>query len=392
MKTFLKKNKALFILPLVLLPFMVLIFYILGGGNPAGNDNEDSHNERNRQGANYTIPQAESSIEIEDKLEAYESQGGQVVTTDYHILEIPDSLKKSNEVLFLPEDTTELTATNNEEQLNVNISNNLLAHIKQKEQEISRELNPQVREIGNASKTPDKNQIPQNDRNQNKEKNGQSNGALQKTGIEQLDKVFEENIVLSRQNDSLEFTLQQLQQRQLEEERRQNARFTLEKHNSSGFQRKETKSNLIKAEIYETTTVLDGNRVKMRLLEGTRINGTKISRNTFIYGICKVNDERLDITISEIPVEGIFLPVDLAIYDLDGLPGLYVPGNAARKVSREVGSSTNTSSLFGMTDNPLTYAGIRAADRTTQAFLKRVRLKKVTVKKNTLVYLINQNQ
>jgi conjugative transposon TraM protein len=196
---------------------------------------------------------------------------------------------------------------------------------------------------------------------------------------------------LNRQNDSLKFTLQQIQQQQQEELQRQNARFTLEKKNSSGFQKEETKNNLIKAEIYESTTVLDGNRVKLRLLEDARINGIKISRNTFFYGICKVNNERLNISVSRIPAEENFLPVNLIIHDLDGLSGLYVPGNTARKVTREVGSSTNTSSLFGMTDNPLTYAGIRVADRTSQAFLKRVRLKKVTVKKNTLVYLINQN-
>jgi hypothetical protein len=142
MKTLLKKNKALFILPLVLLPFLILIFYILGGGNPTGNDSENNQKTENRQGANYTIPQAESSIEIEDKLEAYESQGGRVSTTDYHILEIPDSIKESNEVLLLNEDSTEITETNQKEQLNVNVSNNLLAHIKQKEQEINRELNP----------------------------------------------------------------------------------------------------------------------------------------------------------------------------------------------------------------------------------------------------------
>ncbi len=392
MKTLLKKNKALFILPLVLLPFLILIFYILGGGNPTGDDSENSQNEENRQGANYTIPQAESSIEIEDELEAYESRGGRVSTTDYHILEIPDSMKESNEVLLLNEDSTEITETNQEEQLNVNVSNNLLAHIKQKEQEINRELDPPVRETGRINRTPVNNPISRKNTNETKRGNNQSTVILQKKGIEQLDKVFEENIVLSRQNDSLKFTLQQIQQRQREEEQKQNARFTLEKKNSSGFQKEETKSSLIKAEIYETTTVLDGNRVKLRLLEDTRINGIKISRNTFLYGICKVNDERLNITISEVPAEEIFLPVDLVIHDLDGLPGLYVPGNAARKVSREVGSGTNTSSLFGMTDNPLTYAGIRAADRTTQAFLKRVRLKKVTVKKNTLVYLINQNQ
>lgn len=392
MKTLLKKNKALFILPLVLLPFLMLIFYILGGGSPAGDDSESNQNTENWQGANYTIPQAESSIEIEDKLEAYESQRDQVSTTDYHILEIPDSMKELNEVLLLTEDSTEITGTNAEEQLNVNVSNNLLAHIKQKEQEINRELNPPVRKTGKTNKPTGRNQISPKSTNKTKRENNQSTVVLQKTGIEQLDKVFEENIVLSRQNDSLKFTLEQIQQQQLEEERKQNARFTLEKKNSSGFQKEETKSNLIKAEIYETTTVLDGNRVKLRLLEDARIDGMKISRGTFFYGICKVKNERLNIAISQIPAGETFLPVDLAIHDLDGLPGLYVPGNAARKVTREVGSSTNTSSLFGMTDNPLTYAGIRAADRTTQTLLKRVRLKKVTVRKNTLVYLINQNQ
>ena len=72
------------------------------------------------------------------------------------------------------------------------------------------------------------------------------------------------------------------------------------------------------------------------------------------------------------------------------MEGLYVPDNAARKVYQEVGASTNTSSLVEVTGDPLTYAGIRAADRAAQTMLKRVRLRKVTVKKNTLVYIINQ--
>ncbi|QGY47715.1 conjugative transposon protein TraM [Maribellus comscasis] len=392
MKKILKKNKALFILPLVLLPFVVLIFYILGGGNPTGTHSENNQNEDNRQGANYTIPQAESSIEIEDKLEAYESQGGQVSTTDYHILEIPDSMKESNEVLLLTKDSADFISKNEEEELNVNVSNNLLAHIKQKEQEINRELNPPVRKTGKLNKTPVNYPISRKNTNETKRGSNQSNVVLQKTGIEQLDKVFEDNIVLSRQNDSLKFTLQQIQQQQREKERKQNARFTLEKKNGSGFQKEETKSNLITAEIYETTTVLDGNRVKLRLLEDTRIEGAKISRGTFLYGICKVKNERLHIAVSQMPVGENFLPVKLVIHDLDGLPGLYVPDNVARKITKEVGGSTNTSSLFGMTDNPLTYAGIRVADRTTQTLLKRVRLKKVTVRKNTLIYLINQNQ
>jgi conjugative transposon TraM protein len=214
---------------------------------------------------------------------------------------------------------------------------------------------------------------------------------LQNTDIEELDQVFEENIELTRQNDSLKQSLEWMQQQQLEQQRIENAKFTLEKKNGSAFQKQESAGNLIQAEIYETTTVLDGNRVKLRLLEDTWMNGIRIPENTFIYGICKVSNERLHITVTQLPVENSFLPVELGIHDLDGMAGLYVPGNAARKVTREVGSSTNTSSIFGMTDNPLAYAGVRAADRTAQTLLRRVRLKKVTVKKNTLVYLINQN-
>ncbi|WP_372932979.1 conjugative transposon protein TraM [Mariniphaga sediminis] len=392
MKTILKKSKAMFILPLILLPFVVLIFYILGGGNPTGSEGQ---NNAKNEGVNYSMPQAESTIEITDKMEAYEQQGGRASTTDYHILEIPDSLQQPNEVLGLPEDLAESTGSDTKKQLNGSISHNLLAHIKQKEQEINRELDPpewETDKVKTGSKTSVKKQISRVQNNENKNGKGQSAVTLQRTGIQELDKVFEENIDLNRQNDSLKYTLRQLQQQQMEEERKENARFALEKKNSSGFQKNATNNLLIKAEIYETTTVLDGHRVKLRLLEDTWLNDKKIPENTFVYGICKVRNERLHITISQLPVENAFLPVDLAIHDLDGLSGLYVPGYAARKITREVGSQTNTSSLFGMTDSPLTYAGIRAADRTTQAFLKRVRLKKVTVKKNTLVYLINQNQ
>jgi len=94
----------------------------------------------------------------------------------------------------------------------------------------------------------------------------------------------------------------------------------------------------------------------------------------------------------QIPVCEKFVPVQITVCDLDGLPGLYVPDNASRKVAKEVGSSANTSSMFGVSNNPLTYMGMQAADKTAQSLLKMIRIKKVTVKKNTLVYLINKSK
>jgi len=393
MKTYLKKNKALFILPLALLPFVVLIFYILGGGENATKIDEKEARKRNSEGVNYILPEAESSIEIFDKMEAYQQQQEKGTSTqDYNIpgFDPTDSLQTNNSLVGVA---------------NADVSSNLLEHIKQKEESIKKELgtgddNPssvdKSKKESGYSKSTNRNtsQNQRIDRNPTTSKNQQQQQqpVFNPTGIEELDKVFDENIVLNRQNDSLNFYLKQaLSQLQLQAQK-QNTSFTLDKKQGSGFEKNDEKSQLIKAEIYETATVLDGNRVKLRLLEDTRVNGLEIPKNSFVYGICKINNERLHIQITQLSVKNNFLPVDLSIHDLDGLPGLYVPDNAARKVSKEVGSSTNTSSLFGVTDDPLTYAGVRAADRTAQVLLKSVRLKRVTVKKNTLVYLINQKQ
>jgi conjugative transposon TraM protein len=390
MRKFLTQNKALLFLPLLLMPFVVLIFYILGGGEGTGNKAGNT-TATNLQGANYSIPEAESSIAIQDKLEAYQQQRERASTRDYRILEDLDSMQGQGQKLFLPEDTLEAMADDFEEAgLNTGISTNLLSHIRQKEQEINRELYPvqnqRLPERSTAEKSGKSSNMKKTDSNQQT-----PSIVLQQTGIEELDKVFDENLALNAQNDSLKIHLQQISTRLQEMEKQETVHFSLKKQSFSGFGKELPKTSLIKAEIYETATVLDGNRVKMRLLEDTRLDGMPVPRNTFVYGICKISNERLHISISQFPLEEQFIPVDLAIHDLDGLPGLYVPGNVARKVTQEVGSSTNTSSLFGFTNDPLTYAGVRAADRTAQTLLKRVRLKKVTVKKNTLVYLVNNN-
>ena len=97
-------------------------------------------------------------------------------------------------------------------------------------------------------------------------------------------------------------------------EARKSKAFTLGKELSSGFNREESEElPVIRAEIYETATVLTGKRIKLRLLEDTRIRGQKIPRNTFVYGICKIKNERLLIEITQMPVKENFVPVQLVI-------------------------------------------------------------------------------
>nr|WP_319265206.1 conjugative transposon protein TraM [uncultured Draconibacterium sp.] len=383
MKKILIKNKALFILPLALLPFVILIFWVLGGGGVQ--EEKEKFAQSPNKGINYDLPDADNSIEIYDKMEAYQKDESQVAQVPE--VDVNDTTKQEDVSI---QDTMEQDNTMLDENAN---QNEILAHIRNKEKQLQQELQgePEVRKKVKKAY--------QQHQRKPKEPVVKERSEIAKsvtpikfaTGIEELDEIIDENIVLNRKNDSLKYTLQQAQGRLQQIEAIQNRSFTLEKKRSSGFKREEPiNTPLIKAEIYETTKVLNGNRVKLRLLEDTQISGQSIPKNSFIYGVCQIKNERLLIEITQLPVENSFVPVKLTVCDLDGLEGLYVPDNAARKVYQEVGASTNTSSLMGVTNNPLTYTGIRAADRAAQTMLKRVRLKKVTVKKNTRIYIINQ--
>jgi conjugative transposon TraM protein len=396
MKTWLKKNKALLLLPLALLPFVVLIFYILGGGKNA--EKEQKTAETTPTGINYVLPEADKSITIFDKMEAYEQQVSATATTDYNILEESDTLAETTQV----KSQTENEGTGSETAVDTDPSENLLAHIRDKESTIKKELEkgqetPDIQKKTSTGKTvscknTSRNTISREEKTAPRSDQKTAQQQALTTGIAELDKVFDENLELNRQNDSLKFYLNQASSRLHEIEAENTRKFTVDKKGTSGFgnNQQQQVTQAIKAEIYETTTVLDGNRVKLRLLEEAWVNGIKVPQGSIVYGVCAIRNERLNISITQFPVRESFLTVDLAVHDVDGLPGLYVPDNAARNASKDALAGTNTSSMIGVTTDPLTYAGIRAADRTAQTLLKSIRLKRVTVKKNTIVYIINQ--
>lgn len=398
MKAFLKRNKPLLFLPLVLIPFIVLIFYILGGGTKKEKEEKQQKRQQAAKGANYTLPDADKSVAIYDKMDNYSSKKEVTTSHDYNIAGEADSLAEEEN----PEEETlseerllsgkrNLYKSDPVPEMEQEPSIDLLAHIRQKKQTVREDLE------NSQSKSEERPTSGNNESDQQsdtrKETTGQKTSTeIPVTGIEELDKVFRQNSKLAKQNDSLSSRLKESTARNEKLEAEKNKRSTLEKSGKSGFKPKDTAIPVIEAEVYETTTVLTGNRVKLRLLEKAWLNGVKIPANTFLYGTCEVANERLQIEVQQIPIGEKFVPVAITVCDLDGLPGLYVPDNASRKVAKEVGSSANTSSMFGVSNNPLTYMGIQAADRASQSLLKMIRIKKVTVKKNTLVYLVNKSK
>jgi len=395
MKNYLKRNKPLLFLPLVLIPFIVLIFYVLGGGEKKEKEEQKQKEQQVAKGANYTLPDADKSVVIYDKMDNYSSKKQVTTSHDYNIGGETDS---TNEETLAEESLSEekllsgkrnLYKNDPVPELNADVSTDLMAHIRQKGKTVREDMENSQAEVKSQNVDADLNQAEQNKK---KADDSKRSTVIAPTGIEELDKVFRQNRELAKQNDSLSIRLKETSVKNEKLEAEKNKRSTLEKGGKSGFKPKETAIPVIEAEVYETTTVLTGNRVKLRLLEEAWLNGVKIPVNTFLYGICEVSNERLQIEVLQIPVGEKFVPVNVTVCDLDGLPGLYVPDNASRKVAKEVGSSANTSSMFGVSNNPLTYMGMQAADKTAQSLLKMIRIKKVTIKKNTLVYLINKSK
>lgn len=108
--------------------------------------------------------------------------------------------------------------------------------------------------------------------------------------------------------------------------------------------------NTIRACIHQDQTIMDGQTVKLRLLEPLQAGNLVIPQNTLVSGTGKVQGERLDIVVSSIHYRGNILPVELAVYDNEGMKGLSIETSLEREAAKEamanIGSGLGTSISF----------------------------------------------
>jgi len=151
--------------------------------------------------------------------------------------------------------------------------------------------------------------------------------------------------------------------------------------------------NAIEAVVHETQTIVAGATVKLRLTNDVYINGTLIPKDNFVFGIASLNGERLTVKISSIRYHNSIFPVDLAVYDMDGENGIYIPGAITRDVAKESADQSVQNLDFTTYDPSIgaqaASAGVTAAK---SLFSRKVRLVKVTVKAGYQVLLRDEKQ
>jgi len=386
MKEQIKNNKALFILPLGLMPFVILIFYILGGGT----GQEDQESAGKNDGANYQLPDADRDIAILDKKEAYQQMAEEPTSKELQ-------LNIDTTAQLTPLELTKNTPS-------VDVNEVLMAHVKKQEQLSRDALQEQIqigqgqidnkgnlnhsnnykRQCGTATNSYSSNQTVKTKR---------PTQVITTTGegieLEELGILMDEYEHLLMQNDSLSQQLHQAQKSLQQQKKKRRVTFEVKVKTLTSFEKRHTPSVSIKAQVVEDSKVMTGNRVMLRLMNDTQINGHSLKKGTLLYGLCKTDQERLQIHITGIPNQDRFLPVSLRAFDMDGIRGLYVPDNVSRKVYKDVAGDINPSVLLTPSDNPLSYMGVSAASDLSKTMVKRVKLKCVCLRKNTILILQN---
>jgi len=390
MKTNVKKRKMMLVLPLLVIPFLTMAFWALGGG-------KGKKEIAVTKGLNMELPDANLKDDKSlDKLSFYDKAEKDSLKLEEWMRNDPYFQRDTVPELPFPneiEEITNSTATKYNQRLNTSLyekpANNPEDQIMQKLKVLQDELNkPAPTE---AVVKVDDEFSSELDRLENMLKVS-NNGSGDDPEMQQLQGTLDK--ILDIQHP------QRVKERSIKYKdavytvRRESGPDTLVNGFFSYSDEKELEDqNAVEAIIATSQTIVNGAVVKFRTVNDIYVNGRLIPKNNPISGIASLDGERLVVEINSIRCGKNLFNVKLEVYDMDGLPGIYIPGTINRDVAKE--SVNNSLSLADMTslDPSLkaqaTATGIGAIKSLIS---KKAKLVKVQVKAGYKVLLKNKNQ
>ena len=157
---------------------------------------------------------------------------------------------------------------------------------------------------------------------------------------------------------------------------------------------RENENSFIKAVIDENNKGFLGSRIRFRLLEDIFVGNKKIDKGSILYGqISGFSMQRVDLKIVSVFTKGEILPVNLSIYDIDGMKGLYVPESVFRDMIREMGSNSVQGTQMDMGGQGFfTSIGSKLFTSTSKSIANLIKTNKTKLKYNSYVFLIDEKQ
>ncbi len=414
-QAFLRKRKMMLVLPLLVIPFLTMAFWALGGGK--GNESVIANEQR---GLNLNLPDAKMKDDnLTDKLSFYDKAEKDSAKLEEWMRTDPYYQQKED-TGYIPVNELELLTQNSASKYNQRLNSSPYeASSNNPEQKLLQKLALLQKEINKQPEVPVNENVDASNYNQDDELSGemdrlenmmvtmnktntgdpemqQLNGTLERIldiqhpqrvkdklkekSLQQKQVVFAVSTHLAKNNIGLLDTNKKKQPNNI-------SFYTTENNNAAA----ET-VNAIEAIIPENQLLVNGAVIKLRLLTDIFISGVLIPKNNLVSGIASLNDERLEAEITAIRFNNSLFPVKLEVYDLDGLPGIYIPGAITRDVAKQ--SADNGLQLMELTavDPTLKAQAAAAGINTVKSLLsKKVKQVKVMVKAGYKVLLRDKN-
>lgn len=412
MKQTMRRTKMMLVLPVLIIPFLTMGFWALGGGKGSGTTNLNAS-----KGLNLNLPVANLKDEVMDKLAFYDRADKDSLKRQEYMRSDPyykvseRAMPVENEL----EQISQTTASKFNQSLNTspyevsraNPEKKLLDKLAMLEKELSkpsdeveekqvdREVGGDPEFAGQVDRLESMMEMMNKGDTEDPEMN-QLDGTLDKIlDIQHPSRVMERIKEKSLQDKELVFTVNK---KPTEVNVSLLDTMKAGREGTAGFFGLDEDSvslndnKAIEVVVHENQTLVNGAVIKFRLLHDIFINGAMIPKGNFVFGIATLHDERLEATINSVRCNQSLFPVKLEVYDMDGMPGIYIPGAITRDVAKQ--SADNSLQLMELSpmDPSLkaqaTTAGIGAAKNLLS---KKVKLVKAMVKAGYKVLLKDKN-
>lgn len=414
-QAFLRKRKMMLVLPLVVIPFLTMAFWALGGGK--GNEPVIANEQK---GLNLNLPDAKMKDEnLNDKLSFYDKADKDSAKLEEWMRTDPYYQQKED-TGYSPVNELELLTQNSASKYNQRLNSSPYeTSASNPEQKLLKKLALLQKEI---NKQPETETIGNNEVSLSNQGDEFSNEVDRLENMMlTMDKTNTGDLEMQQLNGTLERILdiqhpqrvkdklkeKSLQQKQVvfavtTSPKLANVSLidTMKRKPNSNNQflgaSKETDETAegftIEAVVHSNQSLVNGAVIQLRLFTDVFINGILIPKGTPVNGIASLNNERLEAEINSIRYKNQLFPVKLELYDLDGLPGIYIPGSISRDVAKN--SADNSLQLMELTtlDPSLKAQAAAAGINTAKNLLSRkVKQVKVMIKEGYKVLLKDKN-
>lgn len=409
-QAFLRKRKMMLVLPVLVIPFMTLSFWALGGGK--GNAANQLSNQP-VSGLNLHLPDPKLKKEtLLDKLSFYDKADKdsmklrEAMRNDpYYQQQLQEQNRSFNELEQIVQHSAgkfNQSSVTGEGKMNTSPYNTSANQAEEKLMQKLAELNKAISQPETKSVKTDDYSYSTNGLERNPELN--SNVDRLENMMQSLNQPGDSDPELDKLSDMMDKILdiqhpERIKDQIKEKPLRQKADvFTISNKSlgdtiANGFYSLDTeteaiKSNAITAIVNENQVLVSGSAIKLRLTSDAYIKEVKKPAGSFVFGIASLDGERLNIEINSIRINNSLYPVKLEVYDMDGLPGIYIPGAINRDVAKQSADhSLQTMQLTSLDPSIAAQATAAGISTVKNLLSKKVKLVKVMVKSGYKVLL-----